>query len=180
MVTNLIQLLNKKQDICKKKLTRLQLQKYPENRIIVPRFHEENGFYTTTKRSKLMSRIKGKDTKPEILLRKELWNRGYRYRKNVTTLPGKPDIVFNKFKLVVFVDGEFWHGYNWEEKKGKIKSNRDFWIPKIERNMQRDRQTNIQLNQNGYTVFRFWEQQIKKDFDACIKQILKHIESFGQ
>lgn len=155
---------------------------YPENIIKVPRFEEANGFYTTKVRSDLMSKIRSKETKPEIKLRKFLWNLGIRYRKNVKKLPGTPDIVISKYRLVIFVDGEFWHGYKWDEKKNKIKSNRDFWIPKIERNMQRDRFNNQLLNKNGWTVFRFWDTQIKKEFVNCLFRIIDYIdncESFG-
>ena len=156
------------------------MQKYPGNKIIVPRFKEENGFYTTQKRSKLMSKIRAKDTKPELLFRKALWNKGYHYRKNVKKLPGNPDIVINKFKLIIFIDGEFWHGYKWLEKKKKIKSNRSFWIPKIERNMQRDKENEMKLKKMGFTVFRFWEHQIKKDIETCLNQVLNHICFFDQ
>jgi DNA mismatch endonuclease, patch repair protein len=127
------------------------VKNYPENCIVVPRFNEDNGFYTTKERSKLMGKIKGFDTKPELKLKKALWKLGYRYRKNVKLLPGKPDIVFGKFKLAVFIDGEFWHGYEWESKKDKIKTNRDFWIPKIERNIQRDQYNNQLLVNQGLT-----------------------------
>src|SRR5688572_7327398 len=127
--------------------------------IKVPRFEESAGFYTTEQRSKIMSKIKGKNTKPEILFRKALWNEGIRYRINDKALPGKPDISNKSLKFVVFIDGVFWHGYNWEEKKRKIKSNRKFWIPKIERNIQRDQQNNDKLLQLGFIVFRFWENQ---------------------
>lgn len=154
------------------------MKTYPGNRIVVPRFNEENGFYTTKQRSELMGKIKAQDTKPEIKLRIALWNLGYRYRKNVRKLPGCPDIVFTRFKLVVFVDGEFWHGYNWEEKKLKIKSNRGFWIPKIERNMQRDEENNNLLSIEGWNVIRFWEKEIKSDFEGCITRIVKHIQDF--
>jgi len=153
------------------------LKKYPEKKIIVPRFNEASGFYTTKSRSKLMGKIKSKNTKPEIKLRKALWNRGYRYRKNVNKLPGSPDIVFSKHKLVVFVDGEFWHGYDWEEKKKKIKSNRGFWIPKIERNMQRDIQNDNKLKEEGWVVLRFWEHEIKKNIVTCVETISSFINS---
>ncbi|MBY0425310.1 MAG: very short patch repair endonuclease, partial [Cytophagales bacterium] len=103
---------------------------YPEE-IEVPRFCEANGFYTTKARSAIMSTIRAKNTKPEIRLRKALWSQGIRYRKTLKNLPGKPDIVIRKYRLVIFVDGEFWHGYDWENKKATIKSNRGFWIPKI-------------------------------------------------
>lgn len=149
---------------------------YEDKKIKVPRFNEESGFYTTKARSKQMSKIGGKDTKPEIQFRKALWKRGYRYRKNVKKLPGKPDIVFNKYKTIIFIDGDFWHGKNWEEKKLKIKSNRGFWIPKIERNMQRDREVNAFLSEKGFTIFRFWESNIKKEIDSCLKEVIQHLE----
>ncbi len=150
---------------------------YNEPKIKVPRFNEESGFYTTKVRSNQMSKIRGTGNKLEIRFRKEFWRRGYRYRINVKKLIGKPDIVFNKYKTVVFIDGEFWHGYNWEEKRAKIKSNRKFWIPKIERNMQRDREVNHALNEKGFTVFRFWEQEVKKNFETCIDKVIKHLKT---
>jgi DNA mismatch endonuclease, patch repair protein len=153
------------------------LKTYPEYTIQVPRFSEANGFYTTRERSELMSRIKAQNTKPEIKLRKVLWALGLRYRKNVKSLPGKPDIVLRKYKLVIFIDGEFWHGFKWKEKKEKIKSNRGFWIPKIERNMQRDREVNDQLKELGFTVIRFWEQQVKKDLNWCINLVLEKVSN---
>jgi len=154
------------------------LVEYKENRIKVPRFNEANGFYTTPQRSKLMGKIKSKDTKPEKILRKFLWDIGLRYRKNVKGLPGTPDIVFSKYKLIIFIDGEFWHGYNWKEKKKKIKSNRGFWIPKIERNIQRDNEYNLFYKNNGWTVMRFWENKLKKEFSICIESILKYVDEY--
>lgn len=151
---------------------------FSEDKIEVPRFREDAGFYTTPQRSSLMKKIKSKDTKPERRLRLKLWNLGLRYRKNVKSLPGCPDLVFTKFKTVVFVDGEFWHGYNWEEKKSKLKSNRTFWIPKIERNMQRDRQNKRELEENGWTVLRFWEKEVNNDLERCV-QIIKTTFGIG-
>ena len=151
---------------------------YPEIKIKVPRFEEANGFYTTKARSEFMGKIRSKETKPEIKLRKMLWGLGIRYRKNVRKLPRTPDIVIRKYKLVIFIDGEFWHGYNWEKKKGEIKSNRNFWIPKIERNMQRDRQCNQMLAEKGFTVFRCWDKQIENEFGNCLFQILDYIDNF--
>jgi DNA mismatch endonuclease, patch repair protein len=151
------------------------LKTYQQDIIQVPRFSEANGFYTTKERSVLMGKIKSKNTKPEQKLRKILWALGLRYRLNVKSLPGKPDIVLRKYKLVIFIDGEFWHGYNWQEKKDKIKSNRAFWIPKIERNIQRDMEVNQQLIQMGFTVIRFWDHQINKDFNWCLQIILDSI-----
>lgn len=150
---------------------------YEDNKIKVPRFNEENGFYTTKTRSKQMSKIRDKDTKPEIQFRKALWYLGYRYRKNYKKLIGKPDIVLQKYKTVIFIDGEFWHGYQWNEKKGKIKSNRGFWIPKIERNIQRDEEVNEALKEKGYKVFRFWQHEIKKQLHSCLSEVIKHLEN---
>lgn len=119
-----------------------------------------------------MGKIKSKNTKPEQKLRKILWALGLRYRLNVKSLPGKPDIVLRKYKLAIFIDGEFWHGRNWEEKREKIKSNRDFWLPKIERNLQRDHEANLQLEQLGFKVLRFWDKQVNNDFNWCLQVIL--------
>lgn len=128
-------------------------------------------FNTTAERSKNMSKIPSKNTQPEILLRKALWSEGIRYRLNVAKLPGKPDIVINKVKLAIFVDGSFWHGYNWDEKKLKIKSNSEYWLKKIERNIERDNENNIALQKMGYFVLRFWDHQVKKEIESCILQI---------
>lgn len=149
-----------------------------EERIIVPRFNEESGFYTTKKRSKMMGKIRGTNTKPEILFRKALWKKNVRFRVNSKNLPGKPDISIKKYRLAIFVDGEFWHGYNWKERKTTIKSNREFWIPKINRNIQRDREVNLQLQDSGYTVFRFWSNEIKEDLDKCVNDILIYIDTY--
>lgn len=148
-----------------------------EEKIEVPRFNEESGFYTTRKRSKMMSKIRGKNTKPEMLFRRALWKKNVRYRVDSKHLPGKPDISIKKYRLAIFLDGEFWHGYNWEERKKTIKSNREFWIPKIGRNMQRDREVNRQLQDLGYTVFRFWSKEISTDLDTCINDILIYIDT---
>ena len=118
-----------------------------------------------------MSRIKGKGTKPELILRKHLWSESIRYRLNVSSLPGSPEILIRKHKIAVFVDSEFWHGYNWEEKKQKIKSNREFWIPKIERNIQRTQEVNFMLKALGFTVVRLWENEIKKNPEKCVNKI---------
>jgi DNA mismatch endonuclease (patch repair protein) len=126
-----------------------------------------------------MSRIRAQDTRPEIKLRKALWNLGFRYRKNVRKLPGCPDIVFRKYKLAIFVDGGFWHGENWSEKKPKLKTNRDFWIPKIERNMQRDETINALLADKGWYVMRFWESEIKTNLERCIDRISSFMQNCG-
>ena len=149
---------------------------YKKAKIKVPRFNEESGFYTTKMRSKMMSKIRSKNTKPELLFRKALWRKGIRYRI-YSTLPGKPDLSIKKYKLAVFIDGEFWHGYNWQERMKSIKSNRRFWIPKIERNIQRDQEVNESLSNLGFTVFRFWSKEVLNDLDTCINDVLTYIET---
>lgn len=148
------------------------MKPYGEAKIQVPKFCEENGFYTTRQRSFNMSKIRSNDTKPEKRLKKAIWNAGIRYRSNKRKLPGKPDISFIKYKLVVFVDGSFWHGHDWESRKAKIRSNREFWIPKIERNMQRDREIQVFYQSRGWTVLRFWDFEVKKELGTCVKAVL--------
>ena len=114
-----------------------------------------------------MQQVKNKDSKIEVLLRKELWSRGIRYRKNVNRIYGKPDIVFIGKKIAVFCDSEFWHGYNWQERKKDFKSHQEFWIPKIERNMVRDLEVTERLEYEGWTVLRFWGNEIKKNTVGC-------------
>ncbi len=123
--------------------------------------------HTPEQRRKNMQAIKNKNSKIEVLLRKELWSRGLRYRKNAIKILGKPDIVFIGRKIAVFCDSEFWHGYDWEYKKDEIKTRREFWIPKIERNMQRDVEVTQGLEEQGWTVLRFWGKDIKRDVKAC-------------
>ena len=149
---------------------------YPTPRIRVPRFSEENGFYTTEERSKLMAKIKGRNNKTEVAFRKWLWALGCRYRLNVKTLPGKPDLVFRKARLAVFVDGDFWHGKNWAERKNDLKSNRDFWIPKIERNIQRDEEVNQLLRAQDWHVLRFWESDLARDPLHAAQMVLDWLE----
>ena len=121
--------------------------------------------------SRNMKHNKSKDTNPELLLRKELWKRGLRYFKNYKSVYGKPDIVFLKAKIAVFIDGKMWHGYNWEHQKNDFKSNREFWIRKIEQNIERDSIVNKTLAEQGWQVLRFWDFEIKKDVVACANQI---------
>ncbi len=114
-----------------------------------------------------MRRVKNKDSDIEQLLRKELWKRGVRYRKNVRKVFGNPDIVFAGLKIAVFCDSEFWHGYDWENRKNDFKSNQEFWIPKIERNIERDKEVNEKLISDGWIVLRFWGKEIKKETCRC-------------
>lgn len=147
------------------------MKPYLTKPIKIPRFEESAGFYTTPSRSRTMSKIRGKDTKPELLLRKALWAKGYRYRVHYKNVTGKPDITITKHRLAIFVDGKFWHGHDWQEKKKQIKSNAGFWIPKIERNMQRDQEVTLRLEAEGWTVIRLWEDFILRDLAACVKTI---------
>lgn len=129
--------------------------------------------HTKEQRHKNMQAVKDKDSQIEIMLRKELWQRGLRYQKNSKKVFGKPDIVFLGKKLAVFCDSEFWHGYDWENKKNDIKSHREFWISKIERNMERDHEVTAKLEAEGWTVLRFWGKEIKKKVSVCADIIQK-------
>ena len=122
-----------------------------------------------------MKQVKNKDSVIELMLRKELWNRGLRYQKNVTSIFGKPDLAFKGKKVAVFCDSEFWHGYNWDERKKDFKSHQEFWIPKIERNMERDREVTAELRKQGWTVLRFWGKEIKTDVIGCADIIEKTV-----
>lgn len=132
-------------------------------------------FKTTPERSRIMSKIRGNDTKIEVKLRLALLHLGIRYRKNYKKLPGSPDIALTKYRIAVFCDSDFFHGYNWDARKCKIKSNRDYWIHKIEENIQRDREYDNLLAEKGWIVLHFWEHQINKDLHGCIKEILSYI-----
>lgn len=134
---------------------------------------------TREQRHRNMRAIKCKDSKIEILLRRELWNRGLRYRKNVNSVFGHPDIAFIGKKVAVFCDSEFWHGYDWEKRKSDIKSNKEFWISKIERNMARDEEVNDYLTSRGWTVLRFWGKQIQKDAAGCADLIEEEVNGNG-
>ena len=134
-----------------------------------PRFHGE----VTEKSHKNMSRIRGKDTSIEVVLRKALWHRGFCYRKNYKRLPGRPDIVLTKYRIAIFCDSEFFHGKDWEVLKPRLEKgkNPDYWVKKIERNIQRDEEKDQQLNFMGWTVIHFWGKDILKDTEQCIRVI---------
>ena len=136
----------------------------------------KHGFETSQERSDLMRKIKGSNTKPEILLRKALWCEGIRYRKSKSLIVGKPDIAIKKYKLAIFVDCGFWHGYKWEEKKPRLKVNKEYWIKKIEGNIKRDRKNSKQLRKEGWTVLRFWDHDINKSLDECVKKVKSKLD----
>ncbi len=128
---------------------------------------------TAEQRRKNMQHIRSKDTKIEVLLRKALWQKGYRYRKNYKVLPGTPDIALTKYKIAIFCDGEFFHGKDWEVLKPRLEksNNSEFWIKKISRNRERDIEINQKLFFMGWTVIRFWGNDIKKHIDECVQVI---------
>ena len=123
-----------------------------------------------------MLHIRAKDTTPELLLRKALWHSGIRYRKNYKALPGTPDIVITKRKIAIFVDGDFWHAKGHQDNPGEqIKSNREFWVKKLSRNVERDKEVDEELLNLGWLVLRFWESDIKRDVERCAKLIKEYI-----
>lgn len=132
--------------------------------------------HTKEQRRKNMQAVKNKNSQIEVMLRKELWQRGLRYQKNCKKVFGKPDIVFLGKKVAVFCDSEFWHGYDWENKKLEIKSRQDFWIPKIERNMSRDKEVTDKLESEGWIVLRFWGKEIQKNVTQCADIIEKTVK----
>ena len=125
---------------------------------------------TKEQRRKSMQRIRSNDTSIEIKLRTALWAEGIRYRKNVKTLPGKPDIVVTKYKIAVFCDSSFWHGRDFESKK-PVGTNHEYWDAKIRQNIQRDEKVNKQLRALGWTVLRFWDEEINKNLAECVQAV---------
>ena len=128
---------------------------------------------TDEQRSYNMSRIKGKNTTIEMLLSKALWHRGLRFRKNSKAVYGHPDISIKKYKVAIFCDGDFWHGWDWENRKDSIKNNREYWIPKIERNMQKDIEVNHVLSSMGWRVIRVWEHEIRDNLPDTADMIIR-------
>ena len=124
-------------------------------------------------RKKNMQNIRSKNTEIELILRKALWKQGYRYRKNFNALPGRPDIVLTKYKIVIFCDGEFFHGKDWDILEARLKesNNSEYWIKKISRNKERDDEINRKLSFLGWKVLRFWGKDIKNNIDECIQVI---------
>lgn len=111
---------------------------------------------------------KNKGTKPELLLAKYLWALGLRYRKNDRSIFGTPDLSFKRYKIAIFIDGKFWHGKDWDIRKYDIKSNKDFWISKIEYNMNRDKKVNDYLISKGWVIFRFWGKDVLKILKSLV------------
>lgn len=128
---------------------------------------------TKEQRKKNMKHIRSKDTQIEITLRKALWHKGYRYRKNDKKLIGKPDIVLPKYRIAIFCDSEYFHGKDWPELENRILkgSNSSYWYGKIKRNIERDQEVTAVLRSEGWTVLRFWGNDIKKNLDACVQAV---------
>lgn len=131
---------------------------------------------TTPEISKRMANISLKGGLAETLFAKELWHRGIRYRKNYKKLPGSPDIAITKYKIAVFVDGEFWHGEDWDNRKKKLKANREYWIKKIEENIARDKRNDIILTEMGWIPVHFWEKEVKKDVIYCADKVVDLVQ----
>lgn len=131
---------------------------------------------TPEQRRTNMQHIHNKDSEIEIIFRKELWRRGLRYRKNVKSITGCPDIAFKGIKIAVFCDSEFWYGYDWENRKFDIKSNCEFWINKIERNIMRDKEVNRSFESDRWQVLRFWGKDIKKNLLECADAIERSVK----
>ena len=135
---------------------------------------------STPETRKRMSKVCLKNGKAETILAKKIWHKGYRYRKNYKKLPGSPDIAIQRYNIAVFVDGEFWHGENWEERKSRLRSNREYWIEKIEENMARDKRVDAQLQELGWIPIHFWEKQVLKNTDECLNVIIELMNTTNQ
>ena len=130
---------------------------------------------TPEQRKKLMQNIHSSNTKTEIMLRKALWKEGIRYRINYKSLPGSPDIAITKYRIAIFVDGDFWHARGHLQNPGEqIRTNKTFWIKKLRRNVERDKEVNDKLLEMNWIVLRFWESEVKKNINACVKDILQN------
>lgn len=126
---------------------------------------------TPAQRHLNMSHIKSKNTRIEIILRKALWQKGYRYRKNYKVLPGTPDIAITRYKIAIFCDSEFFHGYDWEIKKQRLDKNREYWVHKIESNITRDHENDLKLIELGWTPIHFWGHDIIKHTEDCVNAV---------
>lgn len=143
----------------------------------VPRYDEFHPASAAS--SKAMRGNRDRDTRPEVLLRRMLWKMGARYRKNVTGLCGKPDLVFPRARIVVFCDGDFWHGRNWESLRRKLemRANAPYWVQKIQANRERDRRTRARLRRAGWCVIALWEVEVRSDPTAAAARIMRSLRS---
>lgn len=133
--------------------------------------------HSTTVRSYNMSKIKGKDTRPEILVRKYLFSKGFRYRLHNKKLPGTPDIVLPKYKTVIFINGCFWHGHEGCKYYVIPKTRTDWWLDKINRNIEKDKENKIKLTNIGWSIIEIWECELKASVrDVTLDSILKKLK----
>ncbi len=131
---------------------------------------------TKAQRHKAMSHNRGKDTKPEIILRKALWHKGIRYRKNYRKLPGTPDIAITRYRIAIFVDGDFWHARGHRDNPGEhIDTNKEYWKKKLARNVERDKEVDDSLTELGWLVLRFWESDVLKRLDEVVDEIAGYL-----
>lgn len=131
---------------------------------------------TKEQRHKTMQHIRSKNTKAEVVLRKALWHRGVRYRKNYKVLSGTPDIAITKYRIAVFVDGDFWHARGHENNPGEqIQTNESYWRKKLKRNVERDQEVNQALLEAGWLVLRYWDSDVIKDCGTCLQDILQYL-----
>ncbi|MFR7562448.1 MAG: very short patch repair endonuclease [Coprobacillaceae bacterium] len=131
---------------------------------------------TSPEISKRMAHVKTKKNSAEVMLAKSLWHRGYRYRLNYKALPGSPDVALTKYRIAIFIDGEFWHGKNFEQRKNKLKNNKDYWIEKIQENIDRDLRNDKLLRQMDWYPIHFWSNDVIKYCNQCIDEIIYTIE----
>lgn len=131
---------------------------------------------TSPEISKRMAHVKTKKNSAEGMLAKSLWHRGYRYRLNYKALPGSPDVALTKYRIAIFIDGEFWHGKNFEQRKNKLKNNKDYWIEKIQENIDRDLRNDKLLRQMDWYPIHFWSNDVIKYCNQCIDEIIYTIE----
>lgn len=135
---------------------------------------------TTKEISNRMSNVKLKKNKYEIMLAKALWHKGYRYRLNYKELPGSPDIAIIKYQIAIFIDGEFWHGKDFDERKSKIKNNKEYWIEKIQENIDRDTKNDKLLRMRGWIHLHFWSNEVEKHLEICIQTVEEFINYLNE
>ena len=134
---------------------------------------------TSPEISKRMSHVKTKRNSAEIMIAKSLWHRGYRYRLNYKALPGSPDIALAKYRIAIFIDGEFWHGKYFEQRKTKLKNNKVYWIEKIQENIDRDLKNDKLLRQMDWYPIHFWSNDVIKYCNQCVEEVICLIDDIN-
>lgn len=134
---------------------------------------------TSPEISKRMSHVKTKKNSAEVMLAKSLWHRGYRYRLNYKALPGSPDVALTKYRIAIFIDGEFWQGKDFEQRKTKLKNNKDYWIEKIQENIDRDLKNDKLLRQMDWYPIHFWSNDVIKYCNQCVEEVICLIDDIN-